>query len=216
MSTEQALLEFWNNTVVKLFRNDNTREDAVDFIKADLLNVMPKYKRISDCIGGNDTIKKNPTEYLPVPNPTDKSEYNKYRYKSYVEKAVFYPFLQQTTLGLIGLCFIYDPLCNLPKDLDKFKSNVDGSGDIYEFSRKTLAMNINYSRAGILADYPSISDASLRDSENTEPSILLYSPMDIINWRESVIDNKKVLTLVVLKECHDSTEYKFKQEITSA
>lgn len=228
-----GLMELWNSIISNSFGRFN-KTDSVDYVKGELVEILPRYARITDCLKGQDAIKKNtysngisqptsqgyfigyqnnPEVYLPMPNKADQTQENLYRYAMYKERAVFYPVLQQTSLGLIGQCFIYDPIVEVPEKLKIMMTNVDGINDIYQFAKKALSYNVNYSRAGILTDYPNIDETvTVSDSDEINPSLICYSPEDIINWRVRRIKNKNVLSLVVIRECIESENYFFKEQ----
>lgn len=216
MSFKQGYFYGANNNLV-YYSSDMSSifsdEDNVSYVKKCLRAIYPRYMRIKDCLSGSDAVKSKRDLYLPRPNPSDQSHENNERYDCYLKRAVFYPVLQQTSLALIGQCFIYDPDVKVPAELDVFVKNVDGCSDLVQFSRRLLSTNINFGRAGVLVDYPDVpSDLSLADSERIQPSMVLYQPDQIINWQEILIDGRKVCSRVVLKECHNSSD-SFKEDL---
>jgi DNA-directed RNA polymerase subunit F len=197
----------------KYFGVFNTSVDDPSYVRQDLRAMMKRYCRIKDCLKGQDAVKAKRIAYLPQPNRADLSQENQYRYEMYLERAVFYPVLQQTSLGLIGQCFLYDPILNVPEELKSMMDNVDGVSDIYQFARKVLATNVNYSRGGIFTDYPTTQEEmSLADSEKTNPSMFCYEPENIINWKTKEVNGKDILSMVVLYECEDSGAKTFAED----
>jgi hypothetical protein len=189
----------------------------VGWIRGELRDLLEEYWLIRDCILGSRTVKKMGVKYLPMPNPTDKSPENLMRYEQYKQRAVFYNVTYRTLNGMTGQVFLRPPVAELPNELDAMVDDCDGNG-ISMLQQAQLAVHtvLAYGRCGILVDYPTVmQDANNNDQfamnnsllskaqieeQNIHPTISLYMPWDIINWRTEVIGSKRVLTLVVIQE----------------
>src|SRR5690606_20599049 len=71
-------------------------------------------------------------------------------------------------------------------------------------SKMTLSYIMGYGRAGLLADYPDTNGrpatvADLR-SGSIRPTVNLYSPHMVINWRSKIVGARRLLSLVVIHE----------------
>lgn len=180
----------------------------VAFVNPALSFLLPQYYLIRDAIAGEVAVKEARTKYLPMPDATDKSPENQARYRDYVMRAVYYNATRRTLQGLLGQVFLRDPVIEVPSQLEKLKNNVSGSGvTLVQQSKKAANYTLAYSRCGLHVDYPKTSDqggATIADLErgNIRPTINLYSPMEIINWR--VVENgaEDQLCLVVLLESY--------------
>lgn len=176
----------------------------VAFIRKEIRSLLPLYRLIRDCLSGSETVKAQTTKYLPMPNPTNKSPENIARYEQYLLRAVFYNVTRRTLIGLVGQVFSRDPVINLPKEMDKVVKNATGGGvTLNQLSKKSLAMTLAYSRSGIFVDYPETKEgATVADLENgnIRPTINVYSPLEIINWRVVEFGAEERLSLVVLAE----------------
>lgn len=145
--------------------------------------------------------------YLPQPNATDQSAANIERYKAYVLRAVFYNATGRTLEGMAGQIFLRDPQVTLPTELEIMRDNADGSGlTLDQTANRCVRHCIAYGRAGVLVDYPvtngtvtakDVSDGTIR------PTLIVYNPWDVINWRIEMRGAKKVLTFLVLREVID-------------
>lgn len=178
----------------------------VSFIRPELLKLLSMYYLIRDAIAGEPTIKAARTVYLPMPNAADQSKENKARYDAYVSRAVFYNVARRTLFGLIGQVFAREPVIKVPKLLDPLVANATGSGiNLTQLAKHAVALNLAYSRGGVLVDYPTTEDqggASIADLENgnIRPTLYVYAPTEIINWRTVDRGAEEILSLVVIFE----------------
>lgn len=196
------------------FLGADQQSDDVNFVRSELTNMLPKYKRIRDCIEGEDAIKEGREIYLPAPLGGDNPDENLARYNNYLRRAVFYPVLKQTSQGLRGQCFMNKPICDVPEVLKPMIDNVDGASDIFQFASHALGTNINFARGGILTDMDiAKEETSLLDNMVDMPSFVLYQPEDIINWRYKLVKGRKVLSKLVLREFYDTDEHDFKLDV---
>lgn len=178
----------------------------VNFKHPDLCLVEPDIELIGDCIAGQRAIKKAGEKYLPRPNPGDTSPENGERYKAYKQRAVFHNFTARTGLNMVGQCFAVDPVATVPDSMDAWLDDIDGAGvTINQQSKQALAYNINFSRAGLWVDYPKTSGpVSQLDAEKggIRPKMLLFHPLQIINWRTVQKGSRTLLSLIVIKESY--------------
>ena len=179
----------------------------VQFTRQEVSLMLPKWRLIRDCLAGQEAIKNATTDYLPKPNPTDTSDENSVRYRQYVERAVFYNVTQRTHGGLVGQVFRRDPVLECPTEIQALVDNIDGGGvTLDQQGKKALGEVLGYGRCGLFVDFPSVNGAaSVADMKAglIRPTITLYDPWSIINWRVRQVGAKKLLSLVVL--CEDYT-----------
>lgn len=180
---------------------------AVEFMLPALREMLPQYELIGDCVAGEVAVKKARTKYLPHPTPADVSSPEAVeRYNGYITRAVFYNTAQKTLNGLVGLIFVRPPQAKVPTLLDIVVNDVDGAGVKLDQQAKDCATFVlSKGRAGIYVDYPEMENgkaATLLDVQqgNIRPTIALYKPEAIINWRTTSRGAKKLLSLVVLVE----------------
>ncbi len=178
----------------------------VSFVRPELSKLLPMYYLIRDAIAGEPTVKEARTKYLPMPNASDQSKENKARYDAYIARAVFYNVACRTLFGLIGQVFMRDPVVKVPALLNPLVANATGSGiNLTQLSKKAVSLNLAYSRAGILVDYPTTEGqggASVAELEagKIRPTLYVYAPTEIINWRTIDRGAEEVLSLVVIFE----------------
>lgn len=179
-------------------------------------SLLPDWEKIRDCIAGERQVKEKGGEYLPRPNASDTSDENKKRFDSYLQRAVFYNVTGRTHKGLIGQVFAKEPAFVLPDLMKSLPDDIDGGGmTLEQQAKKALGHSIAYGRAGILVDFPKNDKATSRAelmAGKVRPTVTLFDPWDIINWRESFVNGKKLLTLIVLSESEVVNDDGFKQE----
>lgn len=184
----------------------------VEFTLPALAAMLPQYRLINDCVVGEVAVKTAGTQYLPHPTPDDMtSPAAVARYNAYRTRAVFYNTAQKTLNGLVGLIFIRTPVAKVPALLDIVVQDVDGAGvTIDQQSKECAKFVLSKGRAGVYVDYPTTDGvpASLADvqSGNIRPTIALYKPEAIINWRTISRGAKKLLSLVVLVESYEKDD----------
>lgn len=171
---------------------------------ADYQSALPKWKLCEDAAAGEDAVKKAQEEYLPRPNPADKSLQNQERYKQYLKRAVYYNATGRTLQGLLGLAFTEPPAVEVPADMAFAEDDITGSGlPIVQHAQATLAEVLKTARAGLLVDYPVVdAQVSLADKAagDVRATVTFYPATAITNWRTTRIAGKTVLSLVVLQE----------------
>lgn len=176
----------------------------VDFVRPEVVAAGPRWKKVRDCLVGDEAIKKAGRLYLPMPNPTDKSAENCGRYDNYKERAVFYNVTRRTVDGWNGQVFSREPISRFPDEMDEIWYDVDGEGSsIDQQAKLALGSVMGYGRGGLLVDYPRVEGPltikEIRDGY-IRPTIHFYSPESIINWRLRKIGAAYVPELIVLKE----------------
>lgn len=176
----------------------------VAFVRKEVSKLMPLYKLIRDCLSGPETVKSQRTKYLPMPHAEDCSSENLARYEAYVKRAVFYNVTRRTLQGLIGQVFTRLPVVKVPDLMQPVIKNATGGGVSFDqLSKKSLGLTLAYSRSGVFVDYPQTNGpATIADlqSGKIRPTVNVYSPMEIINWRIVEDGAEERLSLVVLAE----------------
>lgn len=181
----------------------------IDFTRTEVKLRLDKYVLIRDCIAGQQAIKDKGEQYLPRPNPADKSEENKERYKAYKLRAMFLNAVDNTVQALLGQVFSADPVAELPPSMELLNEDADGEGmTLTQRAKKVLAETLALGRTALLVDFPK----ALKDEEGVErdfsrqemtdgvarANILQFNAEQVINWRTSLVDGKRLLSLVVI------------------
>lgn len=190
----------------------------VSFVRPELAKLLKYYYLIRDCISGEPTVKDAKTKYLPMPDEINKNEENKARYAAYLLRAVFYNVTRRTLIGLVGQVFMRDPEIKVPALLQPVVDDATGSGvDITQLSKKALSNTLAYSRSGIFVDYPESPEGATIEqlnAGNIRPTISIFSPHEIINWRVTKRGAKEILSLIVLYENHCGFDDGFEMKLS--
>lgn len=179
----------------------------VEYIHPDLTAVLPKYKKIKDCIDGDICIKAHGDLYLPRPNASDASRENQARYDEYLARAVFYNVTRRTAAGLLGQVTSKPATIKVPTLLNPLVKDADGNGkSLEQLMEYAESLVIPYGRCGVFADFPDTDGKviTLKDQQDgvIRPTITVYKPESIINWKKKLINNVAVYTLIVLRETY--------------
>ena len=166
--------------------------------------MLPKWNKIRDCVAGSEAVKAKGDTYLPRPNPEDTSPANTARYTSYLNRSVFYNVTSRTLNGLVGEVFTRPITVELNGALEPLIEDADGKGVAVDRQAKNmLGKVLSYGRCGVLTDFPSTAgNVTVAQQLNGEvrPTITVYDPWDIINWRNETVGGRNLVSLVVLHE----------------
>jgi len=181
---------------------------SVDFVREELRDMMGQYELIRDCLTGDQAIKSRGIAYLPMPEAHDQSPENIARYDNYRNRAVFYNVTKRTLKGFVGEVFIIKPAVTVPTLLESVIKDANGSGTpLEQLAQTTEEYVLAYGRAGLFTDYPNQAGrpTTRRDqmNGNIRPTISLYAPWNIINWRTVTRNSQVDLSLIVLKERYE-------------
>lgn len=171
---------------------------------------LPEWTLAEDAASGEPAVKAKREAYLPKPNPTDTSKENSARYEQYLARAVYYNATGRTLQTMIGAAFADDPVVEITGAIDYALDDIDGADvSIYQQSQMALSHVLKAGRVGLLVDYPpTIAPASRADmaSGAIRARVAMYPAASITNWRMTRVGGKSVLSMVVLKESHETVD----------
>lgn len=196
---------------------DNGSADGVAYTRQELQDRLIDYRLIDDTLSGERSVKEAGVRYLPMPNAADRSPDNVERYQAYIQRAAYFPFSRKTLSGMVGYAYARDPEIKLPNLLTVLETDSDGAGlSLTQLSKRSLAHTLAYGRSGVFVDYPVTQQGTtlkeLQDGD-IHPTITIYNPKQIRNWRTKVRGAKLVLSLVVLREKHTFNDDGFKEQV---
>jgi hypothetical protein len=197
---------------------------AVNTTHPDYDVYAPKWKRVRDCIAGQDAIHAARTEYLPkLKDESDGTgltgSLDDNAYGARLKRSDFFNGTWRTIAGLGGMAFRKPPTVEVPPAIGAYLDDVTMSGVALDaLAMDTLDEVLGVGRIGILVDYPQQQtnivpltvDAAAR--QGLRPMLQLYPAESIINWKFGRVANAWVLTQVVLKECELVEEDEFKSK----
>lgn len=146
-----------------------------------------------DVVAGEDAVKRGGNLYVSKLEGQSEEEF-----RAYVSRAFFYGATARTLDGYLGLIFRKSPQFEFagsdsPTSIwNSFKDDCDLLGtSLPAYCRHVVSEVLTTGRGGTLVDW--------HDTEQ-RATLLYYCPESIINWRETRIDGRLVLTLLVLRE----------------
>ena len=126
------------------------------------------------------------------------------QYYHRVEKAIYTNYTGRTREGLKGAIFRLPPRIELPPDMEFMLENADGAGQSLTQVSKLAADEImETGRFGLLADYPMVDeDLTVEQVRRMglQPHIATYTAESIINWHVHILNGRRQLGMLVLKE----------------
>ncbi len=142
--------------------------------------------------------------YLPQPDPTNKSLENQERYRQYIMRAVFYNVTGRTLESLIGAVFLRAPIIAMPVGIADLEQDMTGGGvSLIQVAKQSVHYVMAYGRLGLLVDYPIANDVITVAQKQTgqfKPTVVLFTPWQVINWRTRSFGSKQKLILVTIME----------------
>lgn len=195
----------------------------VKYVREDAKKMHKLWAHIRMAMEGSRAIKDNAKEFVPHPDNTKSSTPDGIaRYKSYIERAVWYGASANTVDGMLGQIFARDPVFTGPEDrFELLLNDVDGGGlSIHQQARDSAEDALSLGRGGLFTDYSYISTNGVSEAQEesgeARPYIKFIIAEDLLNWRERWVNGAKRLTLVVFREESDSDDDGFqiyKEEI---
>jgi Domain of unknown function (DUF4055) len=150
------------------------------------------WRRLRDCLAGEDAVKAGRGLYLPRLGGQDDAEYD-----AYLRRAMFYGAAARTLDGLAGAIFRKPAVIDLaPGQEDLLEAATAGGKPLQSLARAVVREVLALGRCGLLVDMAS----SAAVGEAPRPAIALYAAESLVNWRVETQAGRPVTTLVVLAE----------------
>lgn len=158
------------------------------------------WKRCRDASEGQEAVHGAGADYLPV--LADQSAID---YEAYKKRACFYNATWRTIAGLQGMIFRKPAVVDVAPVVQTMLKDVSLCGEnLHMFTLELLEECLTVGRVGVFVDYPTIDPMHTTEADSQllglRPILKQYTTESIINWRESVIGNRCVLSMVVLAE----------------
>lgn len=176
--------------------------------------MKPVWQECHDAAKGERAIHEKKETYLPLLDEESKDAYSRR-----LKMTPFFGATGRTVDGMLGMLYRKPPLKVLPKIVEDGADNIDLAGtSLYKLGADLAEEYIEVFRAGLLVDFPNAGEGLTgADAQrlNLRPKIVMYDALSIINWRHATINNRKMLSLVVLTEEEDlegEDEFEIKKE----
>lgn len=153
-----------------------------------------QFCKLRDCFEGQDAIREAATTYLPRPAGMVGAE-GDLMYAAYKARAPYYPVLERTLRCLLGIVFRVPPQVEVPTAMQPGLESVTSEGDsLHESLRYSVLEALHMGRHGLLLDLPQ------GEATDARPYVVQYTAEDITDWRERVVNGRKELTMVMLRD----------------
>lgn len=162
-----------------------------------------RWRLMRDVLEGEDVIKNESTLYLPTPSGMTEPEYN-----AYLARASFTGYTGRALDAMLGLVGKKTPTFDAPAEIKQLAYDITMTGvTLDSFSLNVLSENLAEGRAGILVDYPVTPEEPLVrvdiEQYGLRPYLSLYKAEDILDWRESRVGNRRILTFLKLRDYYE-------------
>lgn len=176
------------------------KKTTVDTQHAEYQEYFDQWKLCRDLSDGQCKVHKEGERYLARLKDEDNESY-----KARKQRTTLYNAYSRTVSGLVGMLFKKPPTIEVDALIKPYLDDISLKGmDFISFAQEVAENSIEVGRIGVLVDYPSYSTDGMTQAEvsklNLRPTMQLYEAETIINWRMGLVNNKYVLTLVVLTE----------------
>ncbi len=174
----------------------------VDTQHSEYALMRPVWDYMRAVAGGQRTVHAAGEVLLPKLSGESQENYDKRR-----ARALFFNATWRTIEGLSGMMFRKAPVVEVSPATLPMLDDVTKSGvDFDSFARQCDTELMTVGRVGILVDYPpapvAAGSISVQAAErlNLRPNMAMYVAESVINWDTRWINNRTVLTLIVLAE----------------
>lgn len=150
-----------------------------------------------------DVLKSEVKKYIKDVDSSDPSRSARYK-----DDAQLTNFTSRTKNGLIGAIFRREPLIQLPSEVAYLNIDATGANEsLAKVSQEGSGEVVTTGRIGILTDFPMIESGTLTAKEvedlDIKPRLSFYTAESMINWKESFVNGKLMLIMLILKEERD-------------
>lgn len=147
---------------------------------------------------GTSAVRSQGEAFLPLePFENDKA------YKRRCDRSTLSPWYTRLVRGLVGMV-LRKPIAlqNAAKEITAQLDNINLLGDdLNSFAREVFESAIDYGYTGILVDYPRSNAVLLNEEKENgdRPYWIHYSAPDIIGWRYSIAQGRRIFTQLRIK-----------------
>ena len=183
---------------------------------------FPQWEIMRDVMEGDDAIKQAGEKYLPRASSARTSStwdsYELQQYEAFKKRSIFTNYTAQIKDCLHGMIESRPAKIDVPQNMKgkKFLNNVDYQGNSADqFFSDSLEDVLTTGFGGILIDLPNVDpnmSKGAAEKKNIRPYFSYYNAESIINWKFTVVDGIKKLSLVVLKEMVENSADQFAHE----
>jgi len=144
--------------------------------------------------------------YLPIPDATNCSAENLFRYAQYVQRASLFNATKRSEQGMTGMVFSRPIEAVLPASVQYLLNDADGSEvGLEQQAQEVLNDILETGREGLLVDFPARSadnPVTIQDAEKlgVRSTIVMYKAETILDWDSIKVNAASKLSFVKLAE----------------
>jgi len=171
---------------------------------------IAQWRRCRDFLAGTDALLEHDIAMGGVAGAyieklSDKQSQTEYG--SYLRRALYDNTVKRIRNSLLGLVFAKEPIMAVPAGVSYLETDIDMmETPLAEFCESVVSEVMSVGRCGVLIDRPPADiNASRAEAESiaSRPYLALYKAETIINWTMERINNRFMVTRVVLDEGND-------------
>ncbi len=172
----------------------------VDTKHPDYIAMAPVWRDCRDAAGGQRLVHAAGELHLPKLAGESAKQY-----KARLARAAFFNATWRTVVGLRGMLFRKDPDVKVSPNTEPMLDDVTQSGvSLTQLGSRVTEECLVVGRVGLLVDYPLLDTEGMTvaqvEAANLRPKMAMYQAEAAINWDCGWINNKHVLTRVVVTE----------------
>jgi len=168
----------------------------------------PLWERCDDVAAGTEALRRKTTKYLPKLTDETPEEYD-----ARLGRTTLYNATWRTIVGFLGLLFRKPAVIDVPEAVRPLMDDITLTGvPLRLFAAEVSEELLVTGRLGIWVNFPDVAAGLTRaDVANLglRPSMTLYCAESIRNWRCDRVQNRTMLSQVVLEEEHEVRDTEF-------
>jgi len=170
------------------------------------------WQKCRDAYGGQRTIRKGRSLYLPELIGQTKTDYDKY-----LARANFFNATGRTVEAMNGLVFRKDMTVEIPESIKTWLDDITLADEtLTDFAETSLTEVMTTGRGGIFVDMPRAADNITKaqaEAQQIRPYLVFYKTESIINWEMARVNNAYRLVNVWLSEYYKAEDGKQEVQI---
>jgi len=172
---------------------------------------IQQWERCRDFLAGTDALIDHDTRMAGVEGSYIErlsERQSLTEFKTYIRRALYDNTVKRIKNSLIGLIFSKDPIIEIPAGINYFDNDADlMETPLDEFCESVISEVMSVGRVGVLVDRPPSAPGVSRaetQAAGVRPYFALYKAETIINWKMERVNNRWMVTRVVLDEGNDT------------
>ena len=172
-----------------------------------------KWFKTRCAVEGQTAVHKAGEKFLPRLTDQTDNDYNGYKLR-----ATYFNATGRTLDGLVGMVFRKEMKLEYPDALEPLVEDIDLAGNSIDMlAMRTIGDVIQVGRAGILVEYPQVTEAPTSQADvarmNLRPYTTYYPAESILDWRVERVNNVMQPVMVKLAETYEIRKNEFEFDV---